>query len=68
MTITDGRCPSAAGEIAVSADQLRAYETPVGSTIDVVEFDAAVSSSESVRPTHLSKSSDRSPHLPVMPN
>ena len=53
VTITDGHCPSARGEVAVSADQVKAYGTPVGSTIEVGEFDGAVSSLEGAPRTTL---------------
>ncbi|MEP6648782.1 MAG: ABC transporter permease [Lapillicoccus sp.] len=43
VRFADGRCPSAPGEIAVSADQAQVLEMPVGVTLDVGEFDAAVS-------------------------
>ena len=34
-----GRCPSARSEVAVSADQVKTYETPLGSAIELAEFD-----------------------------
>lgn len=44
IKLTTGRCPAAAGEIAVTVDQASAYAQPLGSTLQVGEFDAAVSS------------------------
>ncbi len=40
---TSGRCPTASGEIAVSAAQAAVYSMPVGAVVDVGEFDGAVS-------------------------
>ena len=53
VRITDGRCPSAAGEVTVSRDQARAYDLPVGASLDVGEFDAAVSSVDATPRTTL---------------
>ena len=53
VRFADGRCPTAQGEIAVSADQVKAYATPVGATLDVAEFDGAVSSLEAAPRTTL---------------
>ncbi len=53
VRFADGRCPTARGEIAVSADQVKAYATPVGATLDVAEFDGAVSSLEAAPRTTL---------------
>ncbi len=41
-----GGCPSAANEVAVSADRVTADDTPFGSSIEVAEFDGTVSSLE----------------------
>jgi hypothetical protein len=46
VRFTEGHCPTAAREVAVSADQVKAYETKMGTRIDVGEFDGAVSSLE----------------------
>lgn len=43
VTFLEGQCPSAAGEIAVSADQARVYEHAIGTAVFVGEFDGAVS-------------------------
>ncbi len=46
VRFTSGRCPTAAQEIAVSADQARVYAMPVGATLEAGEFDGAVSRPE----------------------
>jgi putative ABC transport system permease protein len=46
VRFTAGRCPSAPGEIAVSADQARVYAMPVGETLDAGEWDGSVSRPE----------------------
>ena len=43
VRFTSGRCPAASGEIAVSAAQASGYTMPVGTMVDVGEFDSAVS-------------------------
>jgi hypothetical protein len=53
VRFTEGQCPSAAREVAVSPDQARVYETRVGATIDVAEFDGAVSSLDAAPRTTL---------------
>ncbi|MEP6798254.1 MAG: FtsX-like permease family protein, partial [Lapillicoccus sp.] len=53
VRFTSGRCPSSAREIAVSADQARVYAMPVGATLQVGEFDSAVSLPESAPRTTL---------------
>jgi hypothetical protein len=53
VRFTDGGCPSSSREVAVSADQARVYETRMGATIDVGEFDGAVSSLEAAPRTTL---------------
>ncbi|HET7477563.1 MAG TPA: FtsX-like permease family protein [Dermatophilaceae bacterium] len=53
VRFTVGRCPSAAGEIAVSADQAAVYAMPVGTTARVGEWDGAVSLPEAAPRTTL---------------
>ncbi len=53
VRFTSGRCPSSSGEIAVSADQSRAYAQPVGATLEAGEFDEAVSLPEATPRTTL---------------
>ena len=53
VRFAEGRCPSAQSEIAVSSEQVKAYATAVGATLEVVEFDGAVSSLESAPRTTL---------------
>jgi hypothetical protein len=53
VQFTDGRCPSAAGEIAVSADQAKVYAMPVGKAVEVGEWDGAVSLPEAAPRTTL---------------
>ncbi len=43
VRFSSGRCPVAAGEVAVSSDQASAYAQPLGAALEVGEFDAAVS-------------------------
>src|SRR3954465_2949835 len=37
VRFAQGRCPSSRSEVAVSAEQAKAYETPLGSAIDLAE-------------------------------
>ena len=53
VRFADGRCPTARGEIAVSADQVKAYAMPVGASLVVAEFDGAVSALEATPRTTL---------------
>ncbi|GAA1883018.1 FtsX-like permease family protein [Lapillicoccus jejuensis] len=43
VTFATGRCPTAAGEVAVSTDQATAYGQPVGTSILLGEYDGFVS-------------------------
>lgn len=53
VRFTSGRCPSSPRDVAVSADQSRAYAMPVGTSLEVGEFDAAVSLPEAAPRTTL---------------
>jgi hypothetical protein len=53
VRFTEGQCPTAAREVAVTPDQARVYETRVGGTIDVAEFDGAVSTLDAAPRTTL---------------
>jgi hypothetical protein len=53
VRFTAGRCPSAAREIAVSADQAKVYAMPVGTSFAAGEFDGTVSLPESAPRTTL---------------
>ncbi|CCI55054.1 FtsX-like permease family protein [Nostocoides jenkinsii] len=46
VTFAAGACPTAKDEIAVSADQARVYNQPIGSKLAIGEFDGAVSQLE----------------------
>lgn len=43
LRFTAGRCPHVAGQVAISADQARAYRMSVGQQIELGEWDASVS-------------------------
>ncbi|MEP6631771.1 MAG: ABC transporter permease [Lapillicoccus sp.] len=53
VRFTSGRCPTAPREVAVSTDQARAYAQPLGTSLEVGEFDAAVSTPEAAPRTSL---------------
>ncbi len=53
IRLVTGRCPTARGEVAVSADQSAAYQMPLGHELAVGEWDGSVSRPEAAPRTTL---------------